>query len=255
MDTRTLVIPALICCAALLFLLASCGQDETGSRSHGPVEAAPDPPATAAPEPPATAAPDPPATTASGPPSDDTLENVDQILARLEFGTIVFNVPATINLQETAIIQLVLGLQTSAAELRRMIEASGETEAARIRVSNRMEARLSGANFAITAVNPEVQAVTRAAVTEWKWEIKPISTGRQRLHLTLSALVNVDGESTPRVIRTFDKKIAVEVTWAQRAGSFIEKNWQWLWAVVLLPVAGWVWRKVHVSRGGAGGSG
>jgi hypothetical protein len=106
-----------------------------------------------------------------------------------------------------------------------------------------MEARLSGPNFAITAITPEIQAVSRSEITEWKWEVKPSSDGRHYLHLTLSALLRVDGTPTPRAIRTFDKVIEVEVEWHQRVGSFFEKNWQWLWAAILVPVVGWLWKR------------
>jgi hypothetical protein len=135
-----------------------------------------------------------------------------------------------------------------------MIEAAGEKEGARIQVSDRMEARLSGPNFAITAVTPEVQAVTRTAVTEWKWEVEPRSKGPQHLHLTLSVLINADGASTSRMIRTFDKEIEVEVTWGQQVGSFLKNNWQWLWAVILVPGIGWLWRRKKGSKPSAGGS-
>jgi hypothetical protein len=112
-----------------------------------------------------------------------------------------------------------------------------------------MEARLSSPNFAITQVTPEQQAVAHGHVTEWKWEIKPAAEGRHHLHLTLSALLSVGGTSTPRAIRTFDKLIEVEVTWPQRVNSFIQGNWQWLWAALLAPLAGWGWSKWVEAKG------
>ena len=57
---------------------------------------------------------------------------------------VAFNAPKTMNLRGTAVIQLMLGLATPTDELKRMIEAAGEKEGARIRVSDRMEACLSG---------------------------------------------------------------------------------------------------------------
>lgn len=187
---------------------------------------------------------------ATGSPPIDPFAAVDQILEKLEFGNIAFNAPPAINVDDTAIIQLLLGLATPVDALKQMIEAAGEKESARIQVSDRMEARLSGPNFAITAVTPEVQAVTRSAVTEWKWEVKPRSEGRQHLHLTLSVLINVDGTSTQRAIRTFDKEIEVVVTWDQQVGSFIKNNWQWLWAAILVPLMGWLWGRKKGAKPG-----
>jgi hypothetical protein len=195
-------------------------------------------------------APEPsqPAVVTSTLPPGDPLAAIDQLLEAMEFGNVAFNAPRSMNFQDTAVIQLVLGLATPTDELKQMIEAAGEKEGARIRVSDRMEARLTGPNFAITAITPEIQAVSRTDITEWKWEVKPIIDGHQRLHLTLSALLSVDGASTPRAIRTFDEIIEVEVAWHQRVGSFFAQNWQWLWAAVLIPVAGWLWKRKKASK-------
>lgn len=178
----------------------------------------------------------------------DPIAAIDRMLENMDFGNIAFNAPNSMNLYDTSVIQLKLSLATPIDELKLMIEAEGAKEGARIRVSDRMEARLSGSNFAITAITPETQAVSGFDVTEWKWEIKPASEGRHRLHLTLSALLIVEGTSTPRAIRTFDKVIEVEVKWHQRAGSFFKKNWQWLWAALLIPIAGWLWKRRRLAR-------
>lgn len=175
---------------------------------------------------------------------------VDKILDSLPSGNIAFNTPPAMNLSDTAIIQLKLDLATSIDELKRTIEAEGQKEGARIKVADRMEARLSGPNFAITQVTPEQQAISQGQVTEWKWEVKPTAEGRHHLHLTLSALLSVGGASTQRTIRTFDKFIEVDVTLPQRVSSFIQGNWQWLWAVLLAPFAGWGWNKWSGSKGG-----
>ena len=176
-------------------------------------------------------------------PSEDRFGAIDRALEQLEFGNIAFNAPKTMNFRSTAAIQLKLGLEASTNELKRMIEAAGEKEGARIQVSDRMEARLSGPSFSITTITPQTQAVSRSHITEWEWEVEPNSAGRHYLHLTLSALLSVDGVSTPRAIRTFDKLIEVQVTWHQRVDSFFDKNWQWLWAAILVPIVGWLWKK------------
>ena len=184
----------------------------------------------------------------SAPPPEDRLGAIDKILEKMDFGNIAFNAPKTINLHDTAIIQLILGLEKSVDELEQMIEAAGEKQRANIRVSDRMEARLSGPDFAIITVTPEIQAISRSNITEWKWEVKPTSDGRHYLHLTLLALLSINGASTPRVIRTFDQVIEVEVVWYQRFESFFDKNWQWLWAAILVPIAGWLWKRRNSSE-------
>jgi len=176
--------------------------------------------------------------------------SIDNYLASIASANIAFNVPQTINLYETALIQLKLSLQKSIDELREALTAEGKREGAIVKVSNRMEARLTGANFQITAITSEEQAVGSIGEVEWKWEIKPTTSGKHNLHLTLTALFSVDGESTRKTIRTFDKTIEIEVTPAQLVLKFLENNWQWLWAAILLPIVGWGWKLRKASKKG-----
>lgn len=142
----------------------------------------------------------------------------------LDYGHITFNSPKTMNPRDTAVIQLVFGLETTIDDLKQRLEAAAEKRGERIRVSDRIEARLSGSNFAIRAITPEVQDVSRSNLTEWQWEVKPSSDGRHDLHLTLSALLSGDGASPPKTIITFDQAVEVKTTWYQRVRSFFEKN-------------------------------
>jgi hypothetical protein len=161
----------------------------------------------------------------------------------MDSANVAFNCPDSMNLKNSSQIQLLLSLQKTISELKEAIAAAGKREGESIKVSSRMEARLSGPNFQITAITPEEQAIGTVDTVEWKWEIKPVSTGSQNLHLTLTALINVEGEATRRAIRTFDRKITVIVTPGQRLSGFLGKNWQWMWAALLIPVLGWLWKR------------
>lgn len=178
------------------------------------------------------------------------LSAVRRILDDSKLANIAFNTPGALNVHETAVIQLLLDMKTPIDELKEKIKAAGEREGARVEVSDRMEARLTGSNFAITAITAETQAVSRGGTTEWKWEVKPTEAGSHHLHLTLSAFLDVDGESTPHTVRTFEKVIHVDVTWSQRVGSFFEVHWKWLWAAVLVPLVSWLWRKRKQAAAG-----
>jgi len=252
MDSRVtpkrFVIAVLIGAAGLLFLLASACSRRPAEAPPPPTTTAPSPPESAPPSPTSAAPPSesaPPADTAAPPAKapPDPFASVDQTLKNLRFGNIAFNAPHAINLDDTADIQLLLGLATPIDKLKHLIVAAGEKEGGRIQVSDRMEAHLTGANFVIAAVTPEPQAVTGTDITAWRWEVTPMREGSQHLHLTLSAILVVDGVPTPRAIRTFDTNIQVEVTRRQKISALFYSNWQWLWATLLVPVAGWLWRK------------
>ena len=169
--------------------------------------------------------------------------NVDKLIREMEFGSIAFNAPTNINIDDSHQIQLILSLAETVEGLKQSITEEGKKVGAIIKVSDRMEARLSGYMFQITAITPEIQAVSKSQQTEWKWEIHPKKEGKHRMHLTLTALLEIDGHSTPRTIRTFSKIIEVNVTATQKIGTFFKNNWQWLWAAILVPVAGWLWKR------------
>jgi len=71
----------------------------------------------------------------------------------------------------------------------------------------------------------------------------PTKSGEQSLELTVSALIDVAGKDTPIVVQTYEKKIFVEISTTQHARDFLSKNWQWLWATVLVPVAALIWKR------------
>ena len=160
----------------------------------------------------------------------------------MEFGNIAFNTPENINLDDSAQIQLILSLSDTIDELKGLITEDGEKVGAAIQVSDKMEARLSGYMFQITAITPEVLAVSKIHRTEWKWEIHAKEKGFHKLHLTLSAIVKVDGESTSRVVETYDRTIRVNDSPSQKIKAFFGNNWQWLCAALLLPAIGWLWK-------------
>lgn len=183
-----------------------------------------------------------PSKTQTAPSPVDPYAAIDLILQRMSNANIAFNAPQSMSLEDTATIELKLGLNTEISDLKGLIESEGPKEGFNIKVAERMEARLSGQNFAITAITPEVQAISRNEITSWSWEVKPKAKGQQYLHLTLTALIGINGNSTPRTLRTFSKAVNVEITQAQQLESFIGQNWQWLWATLLVPIAGWVWK-------------
>lgn len=177
------------------------------------------------------------------PDNNPSLRNVDKLLSEMATGAIAFNAPTNINIDDSTQIQLHLSLKSTIEALKQSIREEGVKIGATIKVSDRMEARLTGYMFQITAITPEIQAISRAQHTEWKWEVHPKKEGKHKLHLTLTALLDIDGKSTPRVIRSFDKVLEVNVTTGQRITRFFKQNWQWLWAAILLPVGGWLWRR------------
>jgi hypothetical protein len=197
---------------------------------------------TGSPPPPVAPPPGPPP---PGPPPGPQppgalFDEVDRMIRRLEVANIVFTVPEdTLTVGDTEVVQLLLSAQQPIRRLKRQITALGRREGARIRVSDQMEARLTGPKFKILEVTPAVQAVSGRRVTEWKWDIEPTEAGTHSLHLTLSAIIQVRGSDRTFTVETFDEEIPVRVTLMSRVSGFVEDNWQWLWTAILIPLVAW----------------
>lgn len=182
--------------------------------------------------------------------------DIDTQLERLNKANIVFNTPESMSVGDTRAIQLLLGLN-SVPELEQMIQEAGRIEhATNVRISNQMEAKLSGEGFSITEITPAVCAISMKEVNEWKWNIKAEKPGKHRLNLALNVILFVEGNQRPRTIKTFEKDIevtVVEVPWSLTASiiDFIKSEWKWLWAVLVVPLAGWIWKRLRKPAGNA----
>jgi hypothetical protein len=157
-----------------------------------------------------------------------------------------FQVPESMRMDETKSIELVVSPTESAESLVQGLEEEGRKETATTRYSDRMEAKLVGTGFTITPAGPDIQPVEPGQVTRWRWQIQPKAGGTQRLDLTLNAIVN-DGKDR-KLITALKREININVTWGQRASTFLGalKEVHWIWGALVVPIAGAIyawWRK------------
>jgi hypothetical protein len=168
-----------------------------------------------------------------------SVENsVDAYLASLPIGEVAFNTPERMRLGETANIEVKLGGPQLAGSLGERITEPGKVEALPLKIGAVMEAQLAGSNFQITPLTPAEQPVTAGDPTEWEWQIKPTAEGRQRLNLTLSVVVAVDGRERRRKAETFKRDISVEVDAGSRIGQLLYENLALIVTVVVVPLVG-----------------
>lgn len=168
---------------------------------------------------------------------------IDRILESLPRAQVAFNAPATLQLEEPAVVQLLLSGRRSIRTLQRQLTELGVRAGATIKASDSMEAHLSGSGFKIEAITPAVQLASGAGVTEWKWEVEPTKAGTRRLHLSLSALVDLKGKESAYTVRTFERTLEIDVPLRERLTGFVGTNWQWLWTALLIPACGWFLRR------------
>ena len=182
--------------------------------------------------------------------SSTSLRLVEEIVNNLEWGNIAFDTPKKMKFEEPKIIKLLLSPTKSVQELQSSLKSHEQIESARIQISNKMQAKLSGPGFKIEVLDPQEQAVSIGKTTQWRWQVTPTKDGDedQNLYLTLSAIINVSNQKSLFVIQTFDKTIKVEVSVSQRISTFVAGNWQWLWASILVPLSPFIWKRYQRKR-------
>lgn len=189
--------------------------------------------------------PDKEAEASRRPPADLAVRSaVDAILDRMEFGQIAFTVPPVMRYQEPKLVELLLSTKSSAQELQAELDTRLHAQSARVRITDRMEAQLTGMGFSFEAIEPPLQAVSRQGTTRWRWEVIPKGHGALVLHLKLYAHIEVSGLDTPYVIQTYDRPVEVQITAVQRVTGFIHDSSQWLWPAVLVPIAGYLGKRL-----------
>lgn len=165
---------------------------------------------------------------------------VDRLRDEMPSANIVFNTPGIVGYGSTATIELKLSATKTPDQLSDMIDQPGVKETASVKISNEMEARLVGEQFAITAVTKELQPVSATGLTQWTWDIAPKQLGQQELHLSLDAIVKIGDHQDTYTLQTFNRAIVVNVVWPASAIAFLAKYWQWVCTAVVFPVIVWL---------------
>ena len=161
------------------------------------------------------------------------------VVKTLDAANAAFIVPKSIAAGEKQSIHLVLPVQAIERELRVASELPQDRAGGHARVRDRIEARLHGENFEITPVGPEARPFGLTEEIGWQWQVRPVRDGVHHLYLTVSVAVELQEQPITRV-ETFQRAMLVEVLpWPVRAYGFAREYWAWLWAAVVVPLAGW----------------
>lgn len=160
---------------------------------------------------------------------------VDKMKKNLEKAIIVYDTPSRMRKNVTQPVKLHMSPTKSIQEL--LTEFSGkEKQSARIKYSNRTSVKLISGNkdaFEITSLAPNIQAIATLVSdeNEWRWDVTALKTGEQFMHLTVTALIEVEGSETPIWTKTFDRKIKVFVTNSQLIKEFYVEHWEYILGV------------------------
>jgi hypothetical protein len=174
---------------------------------------------------------------------------LEKALAALKTGTLAYNTPERMKVEQTAhIVAKIASEAVSAEALKAQMpqDAGTNTEMASTAITPKMKMTLTGADFTITPLSSEEQMVVGSVPTTWAWDIVPKHSGKLRLHL--AAVIELNG--MVKDFTTVDRDIAVQVDAADMVGDFVRGNWQWLIATLTALVGG-LWKFFHGRKKGA----
>lgn len=145
-----------------------------------------------------------------------------------------YSVPDKANIEDEIEVVLIVNPSVSQKDIAKSLGSNSTTGT--IAISKVLQARLDSNDFDIATLTPERQVIVHGKDTIWKWTLKPRSHGKnKRVRISVSAVVNVDGERTEAYIDTYTNVIAVEITPKQQAKRWFQSNWQWAWGALLIP--------------------
>lgn len=117
-------------------------------------------------------------------------------------------------------------------------------------VTGVMKASLDvGFAFEVTPDEPVEKGVTAQGVTRWQWTVRALEAGNQTLTARLTTPVTFEGKETEVDVRSIAHSVVVNpapttsIPFTAHVLKFLGGNWQWLWAAILVPAAGWLWKR------------
>jgi hypothetical protein len=164
--------------------------------------------------------------------------SLNNLSSQLFDATMAFAVPSESNIDDSIKVQLLIDVNKTAKELENELTSQGNTFSGTLKISNLVYAQLTAPDFDISKLTPETQPISSEEMTEWLWDLKPKSTGTFDVYLTINAVVEVYGIEKQRQIKTFEKRLTIQITKKQKVERWFHKNWQWAWGAILAPIIG-----------------
>jgi len=95
----------------------------------------------------------------------------------------------------------------------------------KVKITSLMRISLGGANFDIKETTPPVQQILNNEATTWRWTVKPLKSGIQKLFLSIDIIIKLPQDSDrERHITMLEEEIKVKVN----PKYILECNWKWI---------------------------
>jgi len=155
-----------------------------------------------------------PTGSATQPPKPVNLDPFREYSKQLVNGVVGFDYSPTMTVGDRAEVRLRVSVQKAVEELRASLKREGrESIVEPVKVAPKMKAELRGFGFDIKTRNSTEQLVDADEDTTWTWDVRATEAGKQRLTVTLTAVVLIgDSLEGGRDVSTFYREVEVEAT-------------------------------------------
>jgi len=192
--------------------------------------------------------------------SDSTLGSldtsfIDNVLKRLVVGNVTYNWPEKVPTNGWTTIELIIGVHKTPEELGKIlndiqssrVSVRGVTVSDQAKLSNKMQASLSGPDFDIKPSDPVIKPLAGTEATIWEWTVKPKTSGDLLLTMKLEAIITDGQKETPWAVQTWERNIKVETSIWETFKEFLNETifkpgnfWQW----IVVPIAAAIWMMI-----------
>lgn len=165
----------------------------------------------------------------------EKMSSAPKTISESDLGQIVYKIPDTMLIRKT--YQITVRIAKGTDDIKIVEEYRGKVTTRIIKTSSVMEVLLvdpspeDRKSFEITKINNDIQMIDSVGYTEWIFSITPIHTGRYKLNLIVSIIRN---DSKKQIVYT--DKIYVRSNASAQIQTFWEKNWNWTFDTILIPL-------------------
>jgi hypothetical protein len=161
-------------------------------------------------------------------------------LASLVEGKIAVSVPDTMKYHHNYLATASITASQNDSILLEHIDSIAPTEVQAIRVASKMKVSLvdpTGESFSIKPVENTEQLVNARSSTIWRWNVKPLKNGSNRLIMLATVIVKSKTDEGERDYQVMEKEILIDTPFMKGIAEFFGDNWQWFLSAILIPLA------------------
>jgi hypothetical protein len=162
------------------------------------------------------------------------IAGIDTALQNAVKGHVVYAVPAAMQYEQTAEVQLTLSPIITGEDLKKQIFRQSLALTGDLEITPLMKAELMSADMQAFTIQPfhdsAEQVIIAGEPTQWRWSVTARKPGDQVLTLTLYRQIQYNGQMYWRMVETYENNIQVSISARQR---FVNFDWKWLAGILL----------------------